>query len=100
MTKRSTAEHRGDALNQLKEFGRCSIPNAAVLMGVHHHTLRNYVESGEVEAFWLGTRPWVTKDEIERYQREGKRTNPMAPLNVEANWGGSVDLTEDTFTSF
>jgi excisionase family DNA binding protein len=86
----SEAEKRGNALRQLKELGRCSIPNACVLMQLHHHTLRKYVEEGAIKALMIGKRPWIEKDEIDRYQREGKRTiNPFpASPGIEANYGG------------
>jgi hypothetical protein len=72
--RKSEAEHRGDALRQLQELGRVSVPNAAVLMEIHPYTLREYIQKGFVEAFWIGKRPWIMGDEIERYRTHGKRT--------------------------
>jgi predicted site-specific integrase-resolvase len=75
---RSRAEHRGDALRQLEQEGRCTVPNAAVLMGIHHHTLRAYIEDGSVQGFLIGKRWWVTQEEMQRYKSEGKRTSNLA----------------------
>ena len=83
MGTRSLAEHRGDALRQLEELGRASVPNAAVLMDIHHHTLRKYIDDGSVEAILIGQRPWISKEEIERFRGDGKRTSSQA--NAEAN---------------
>ena len=87
---RSVAEQRGDALSQLEELGRCNVPNACVLMNIHHHTLRAHITSGAVQAFWIGKRPWVTQEEIERFQNEGKRpVDSAAPQYGEAELGGA-----------
>lgn len=71
---RSEAEHRGDALRQLQALGRVSVPNAAVLLGIHPYTLREYIQRGYVDTFLIGKRHWVTKDELEHYRIHGKRT--------------------------
>lgn len=105
--RQSEAERRGAALAQLEKLGRCSVPNAALLMGIHHHTLRKYAETGEVEAFWVGTRPWFMKAEIERFHREGKRTlNPAPDVVLEHNedeatdFGGEDLLFDDPSSTF
>jgi hypothetical protein len=85
---KSEAEKRGDALRQLAQVGRCSVPNACVLMGINHHTLRKYISEGCVEVLYIGKRPWVMAYEIERFQREGKRTQNPSPSFGEANYGG------------
>jgi hypothetical protein len=99
---RSEAERRGDALAQLKRLGRCSIPHACVLMNLHHHTLRHYVEEESVEAFWVGKRAWITQEEIDRYNREGKRTPNPTPSDADngANYGGGGISHEDDSSSF
>lgn len=76
---RSEAEHRGDAIAQLQSLGRCNVPNAAVLMDLHHHTLRRYIDQGFIEAFWIGKRPWLMAEEIERYNTMGKRIPGQGP---------------------
>jgi len=75
---RSEAEHRGDALRQLQALGRVSVPNAAVLMGIHPYTLREYIERGYIQTIPIGKRHWVTEEEIEHYRVHGKRTPESA----------------------
>jgi hypothetical protein len=72
--KKSDAEHRGDAQKQLDSLGRVSVPNAAVLLGMHPYTLRNYISLGYVETLVIGKRPWIMRDEIVRYLAHGKRS--------------------------
>jgi excisionase family DNA binding protein len=87
---RSEAEHRGDALTQLNKLGRVTVPNAAVLLGLHAHTVRAYIRDGKIEAITLGSRPYIMRAEIFRYQAHGPR-NPLASSESEAeNLGGGV----------
>jgi len=39
-------------------------------MGIHHHTLRVYIELGLVQPFWIGERAWITAKEITRFKRD------------------------------
>ena len=68
----SLPEQRGDALRQLKERGlqAATVPKAAVLMGIHPHTLRRYIEIGKVKTMLIGKRHWVPLEVIELYNRE------------------------------
>jgi len=68
---KSAAERRGDAFEQLQRLRRATVNNAAPLMGIHPHTLRKKIQGGEVRVLWIGTRPWVPVEEIERWRREG-----------------------------
>jgi glutaredoxin len=68
----------GDALKQLETLGRASIPHAALLMHMHQYTLREYVDKGFVSVLVIGRRNWVTREEIDRYNQEGKRS-PESP---------------------
>ncbi|MEB3026022.1 hypothetical protein, partial [Parvimonas sp. M13] len=49
------------------------VPDAAALLDMHPYTLREYLSKGYIESILIGKRPWITKHEIERYQKHGKR---------------------------
>jgi hypothetical protein len=84
--KKSDAERRGDALEQLQELGRANVPNAALLMGIHPHTLRKYIEEGVVAVILFGKRPWVTDVEIARFNREGNLPRGTVSVEAKTEW--------------
>lgn len=84
--KKSDAERRGDALEQLSQFGRANVPNAALLIGLHPHTLRKYIEDGDVAVIMIGARPWVTQQEIDRFNREGKLPRGTVSVEAKTEW--------------
>jgi hypothetical protein len=53
-------------------------------MGIHHHTLRGYVDSGAVTAFWIGKRPWITAEEITYFGNYGTRVLEKSACVSEA----------------
>lgn len=70
--KRSKAEHKADALRALELLGRVTVPNAAAIMELHPYTVRDYIAKGWLAYVMIGKRPWITKEELARYQNEGK----------------------------
>jgi hypothetical protein len=79
--KKSEPERRGDALKQLESLGRANVPNAALLMHMHPYTLRDYIAKGFVNVLMIGKRPWLTQEEIARYNQEGK-LSPESPAQA------------------
>lgn len=70
---KSAAERMGDALAKLQSDGRVNPKDAAVLLGLHYHTVREYIRLGFLDAIYIGKRPWILPEELERYKRFGKR---------------------------
>jgi excisionase family DNA binding protein len=68
--QKSDAERRGDALRQLAARGYATVPHAAVLMDLHHHTLRRYIEEGRIRVTWVGKRAWISAETIDRYNAD------------------------------
>jgi hypothetical protein len=71
-TKPSKSEARGIALKQMALLGRTTIPYAAAFIGVHRYTLREYIDRGYLLPIYVGKRPWLTREELIRFEREGK----------------------------
>ena len=71
---RSKAEKKGDALLKLQLDGRVGVPDAAAIFGIHPYTLRDYIQSGKVSAMHIGKRPYIFKDEIDRFLEQGPLT--------------------------
>lgn len=50
-----------------------TLAEAAVLLGLSPATLRQQIANGKLKARKVGRDWWVTKGEVERYQREHRR---------------------------
>lgn len=66
MSKKSTAEQRGDAVRQLDKLGRVTVPNAAAILNKHPYTLREWINNGKIQTLPIGSRHWITVEEIHR----------------------------------
>jgi excisionase family DNA binding protein len=93
---KSEAERRGDALYQLEQLNRCTVPHACVLMQLHHHTLRKYIDQGIIEVLKIGERNWVSREEIDRWNRD----HTPSPALEEAKKGGGPGYTAKAPSTF
>lgn len=50
-----------------------SIDEAADILGLSHHTVRNWVRDRKIEVNKQGSRSLISSNEIERLIREGRR---------------------------
>lgn len=71
----SRDELRAKALQRLLMRGHATIPQAAELVGVHHHTLRAMIARGEVRTINIGHRKYVTQSEINRLKSGGTNSD-------------------------
>jgi hypothetical protein len=71
VTKLVDPELLSDVVTIVTENGRATIPQAAVLIGVHPQTARSLVENGYLQTIRIGARKFVLLEEISRYKREG-----------------------------
>lgn len=71
--KMSKPERRGIALKRLESEHRVNTTDCASILNLHPYTVRDYITAGYLEAFQIGSRMYVTEDEIDRYNKEGKR---------------------------
>ena len=84
---KSAAELMGDALANLQRDGRVNPKDAATLLGLHYHTVREYIRLGFLDALYIGKRPWILPEELERYKRFGKRDLSQPDDGEENGYG-------------
>jgi hypothetical protein len=53
--------------------GRLNVPQAAVFLNMHPATLHVYLKEGYILGLPIGRRIFILKEELLRYNREGKR---------------------------
>lgn len=67
----------------LTQKNYCTIPRAAVAIGVCTATCRTYVKKGYLRSFWIGGRRMIALEEIQRFREEGNYKEPVEVLDPE-----------------
>lgn len=63
---KSVAELRAEALQLLDEQGHVNLPDAAVILGVHTQTVKEWILKGKIRFVYYGSRKHILSDEVYR----------------------------------
>lgn len=66
----------GRIVTQLAVNNRLSVMKAAPLLQMNATTVRRYIKAGWIRSITIGSREFITREEIDRYNAEGNYKPP------------------------